>query len=217
MAQHSEVTGMIYHCPNCKVGIEVEEDFIGSTVECPNCSMPFHAKVPEAAPVAPVSGDGSEHAEFSVATPTNDESELVLEHPALFRRHPLKSLGLAVAGIGAIAMAIAFPGNTFAIYTAVIVFLVIPVFVGYWWLEVIATTLTVTTKRTQLRHGIFSKSTTEVQHDDVRNLQVRQNVIQRLLKIGDIAISSSGQDDLEIFAEGIPHPNEIADLVRKMQ
>jgi len=48
-------------------------------------------------------------------------------------------------------------------------------------------------------------------------MQVDQNAIQRILNVGSIAISSSGQDDLEIYVKGIPDPNDVADFIRKMQ
>ena len=86
-----------------------------------------------------------------------------------------------------------------------------------WWLDTIATSLTVTTRRTTLRRGIFEKNTNEVQHDDVRNIQVDQNVMHRLLGVGTLKVSSSGQDDLEIVVDGIVHPARVAQMIRANQ
>ncbi len=81
-----------------------------------------------------------------------------------------------------------------------------------WWLRCKGTTLTVTNKRTILRRGILSKSITEVWHRDVRNVQLDQTFFQRILGVGQVGISSSGQSGLEISVTGIPDP----DLVKRL-
>jgi uncharacterized membrane protein YdbT with pleckstrin-like domain len=88
---------------------------------------------------------------------------------------------------------------------------------GFWWLEVISATLTVTTKRTIHRTGILSRQTSEVRHNDVRNLQLDQSALERLFGVGDIAISSAGQANLEIVADAIPHPERIIETIRERQ
>ena len=86
-----------------------------------------------------------------------------------------------------------------------------------WWLRCRATELTVTTRRTTLRHGLLSKTTTEVRHQDVRVLTVTQTLLQRLTNTGSIAIGSSGEAGVEITATGLPGPQRIADLIRQRQ
>ena len=78
-----------------------------------------------------------------------------------------------------------------------------------WWLDCLGTTLTVTTKRTTLRRGILSKKTNDVWHRDVRNIQVKQGILQRLLGVGTIGISSAGQGDVEIAVNGMPNPEKV--------
>jgi len=87
----------------------------------------------------------------------------------------------------------------------------------WWWVVTVFTTVIVTTKRTVHRVGIIARDSSEVQHDDVRNLQIDQSILERILGIGDIAISSSGQDDMEIVAAGVPNPERIAKVIRKHQ
>ena len=88
---------------------------------------------------------------------------------------------------------------------------------AYFWFLSLFVTLTVTTKRSILRKGLISKRTSEVEHDDVRNIQVDQNVVQRLLNIGHISISSAGQSTMEIVARGVPDPEGIASVIREHQ
>jgi uncharacterized membrane protein YdbT with pleckstrin-like domain len=84
-----------------------------------------------------------------------------------------------------------------------------------WWLRCLGTKLVVTDRRTILRRGIFGKSTNEVMHIHVRNIRIRQSLFQRLTRVGEIGISSSGQADIEIFVEGIPNPYDVKSIIDK--
>jgi uncharacterized membrane protein YdbT with pleckstrin-like domain len=75
----------------------------------------------------------------------------------------------------------------------------------------------VTNRRTVLRRGLLARETSEVRHRDVRNVQVNQTTFERLLGVGDLALSSAGQSDFEIAVKGIPNPNRVADVIRDMQ
>jgi len=79
------------------------------------------------------------------------------------------------------------------------------------------TTLTVTNDRTIYQRGFVSRETSEVQHDDVRNIQLDQSFVQRLLNVGGVSISSSGQDDIEVVAKRLPNPKRIIELIRANQ
>ena len=65
--------------------------------------------------------------------------------------------------------------------------------------------------------GVINRRTSEVQHDDIRNIQVQQNLVERLVGAGTIAISSAGQDDMEIVARGIAHPQRVIETIRTHQ
>jgi uncharacterized membrane protein YdbT with pleckstrin-like domain len=82
-----------------------------------------------------------------------------------------------------------------------------------WWLRCKATTLTVTTNRTSCRRGILSKSISEVWHQDVRNVQLDQTFMQRVLDVGTIGVSSAAQSGLEIEVRGIPDPDRVKQLI----
>jgi len=82
-----------------------------------------------------------------------------------------------------------------------------------WWLQTLGTKLTVTDERITLRKGILSKYTNEVFHTDIRNVQLDQSFFQRLFDVGTIAISTSGQEGIEISVPGIPHPQQVRDLI----
>lgn len=126
--------------------------------------------------------------DMSASTPERTEYE---DHPAMFRNKPfafIVTLALCLVGVGLIILLI-------------------------WWIRILGTTLTVTTKRTILRRGLLSKFTSEVYHKDVRNVQVTQTAFQRLFDVGTIEISSAGQSDFEIAVEGMYEPNRVKHII----
>lgn len=116
---------------------------------------------------------------------------LYREHPAMFRNHPILFI---------VCLLLCF------------VIVGIPIMI-VWWVKCLGTTLTVTDEYTSLRRGILSKYTNDVMHDNVRNIQVRQSLLQRLLNVGYIGISSAGQAGLEIEVNGIPNPVEVKRII----
>lgn len=86
-----------------------------------------------------------------------------------------------------------------------------------WYLSCITQTLTVTSKRSILRRGVLSKSTTEVRHEDVRNTQVSQTLLQRLFGTGQLAISTAARNEVEIRIADIPNPEKARRLINELR
>lgn len=82
-----------------------------------------------------------------------------------------------------------------------------------WWLRCRAVTLTVTDRDVSLRRGLLSRDVNEVPIRGVRNIRVRQGMLQRLLGVGYLGISSAGQSDVEIEVHGIPAPGTVKRIV----
>lgn len=121
----------------------------------------------------------------------SEERVLYEAHPSMFRNHPIwfsVSVLLCVVGVGVVILLV-------------------------WWIQCLGTTLTVTTEQTTLRRGILSKYTNDVFHENVRNIQVGQTFLQRLLDVGYVGISSAGQAGVEIEVHGIPHPEKVKELI----
>jgi len=90
---------------------------------------------------------------------------------------------------------------------------------GWWWFDRLDASLEITTKRTIMHRGILSKSSSEVVHDNIRNIQISQTFPQRVMKVGKIGISSSGQDGIELQINHLKDPDmlrEIIDLYRPL-
>ena len=85
----------------------------------------------------------------------------------------------------------------------------------WWWIKVLGTKLTVTNERTMVRRGILSRHTNEVWHDNVRNVQVYQSLMQRIFGVGQVQISSAGQGAIEIDVSGMPDPQRIREIINQ--
>jgi membrane protein YdbS with pleckstrin-like domain len=218
---------LVYQCPFCQGRVEVAQELAGKTVNCPNpsCGQAFQAAVPVAQPAMDSEGmpQAPRDPEAMMRAAT-DEHELKILHPTMVRAHPLQFVfclllivcGLSVTAVPSViehAFAVAQLSRVVGVGLA----LLGVAYLLLWWVGTLATTFTITNKRTILRRGIIARSTTEVRHDDVRNLQVHQGILQRILDVGAVAISSAGQDELEIYVRDIADPDGIAELIRKLQ
>ena len=148
------------------------------------------------------------------------ETELYSAHPRMFRTNPVKfaadCLVMIICLVGSIVILSKQQRPSLLLLLGgvlVVVFLIVAWIHVTWWLVSLSTTLTITDKRTILRKGIFSKFTNEVLHENVRNIQIFQTFLQRMLNVGSVGISSAGQSGIEIEAEGIPDPYEIKKLI----
>jgi hypothetical protein len=214
-----------YKCPHCGHPTDVDAAMAEQTIACPNplCHKPFKLEVPTAAPtpnlvISP--GLAHEVAEENAANPAKAPSEIEAElidvHPLLFRRYPFRGVTyalLSIVGVGLLCsgvvkgvwwlglLGIAMVG--FGLYR-----------LGGWWLRMIGTSVTVTTKRTLLRSGFFHGQLTEIPHAEVAEIEVHQNLLNRLMGVGDIALVHHTTDRRGILLMGLPNPEDIAHQIR---
>lgn len=218
---HTAGDHLVYECPHCGSKVEVDEAQLDEIIECPNtdCGQPFEATAPRgrlvrSSEATPLRGDVLQaHGAADV------EKDVLVRHPAMFRNAPLQYLAYLVLIVGGALVGWAAAAAAMPIVAFFGTFAAVAGLVGLlgWWIQTMFRSLTVTNKRTIYREGIISRRTNEVQHDDVRNIQVDQNFFQRLFNVGRVAVSSSGQDDLEIDVRGIPDPEGVAATIRKYQ
>lgn len=215
------MSDLTYRCPLCHEPVKVAAALVGQQIDCPHC----HRAIKIDAPIAELieGTDLDDGTANRVTSPLGAEEMIRVVHPVMFRAHPFWFIllfgcflaGLIIAAGGGFFEFPWEPPVGWAIGGALAVLGGIGLVV--WWLKTRTLTLEVTSKRTRLIRGFIAKSTSEVQHDDVRNIQVDQSMVGRLVNVGRLAISSSGQEDLEINAKGLPGPNEIAELIRDRQ
>lgn len=222
--QHTEGDSLTYECPHCRRPVEVLENLLGETIECPSCDRPFLVQPPAGRALSPEEARLASPAKLAEA-PIDDEHTDKVIHPVVFRRHFLGTVFcflLAIAGIAGLVMGLAgfaflaIPGLVLMIGSGVLLLLG-GFFLAKWFLASRMQSLTMTSERMIYRYGIIHRGTSEMRYDDVRNLKINQNIAERLLGFGDMAISSAGQDEMEIVINDIPAPEKIADYIRQRQ
>jgi DNA-directed RNA polymerase subunit RPC12/RpoP len=214
-----------YSCPRCDEIISVAESLAGDKVECPECGRFFIAEVPRAAPLLNSTAESRGNAGGSpeVTRSADDESVLDVIHPAVFRSHLfgfLLCLLLVIGGGFGIWLGLAMlgtPAGLGIVGGSGLGILIGLFFIVKWLVVSRATKLTLTTERLLYRHGIFHYVTSEVRYTDVRNISLDLSLRERLLGYGDLAVSSSGQDDMEIIIHDIPSPEKVVEKIRRGQ
>ncbi|MGI9012706.1 MAG: PH domain-containing protein [Phycisphaerales bacterium] len=213
-------------CDKCEQLFEVDPATTGERVSCPACGdinrVPGPATAPASAHVAQVPVARAAPAAPPGAAPSaaekRGEKEVATIRPAMFRAHPFKWLlivGFIVAGLALFCWAVfsirvedwlAWPGGIAAVLGAA--------FFIKWWVDAhLWIRLVVSDKRTVKHEGIIRRHSTEVLHDHVRSVDIRQNFLQRILNVGYIGIDSAGQDDIEIEIHDIPGPHKVKEII----
>jgi DNA-directed RNA polymerase subunit RPC12/RpoP len=223
MSEPSEST-LSYECPHCLKTVELSEKLLNETIECPQCGKPFQVQPPMARALND-SEEVGETADAREQSPIDDEETERVIHLVLFRHHffgtflctLITLIGLAGLAMGLTGQALmGFEGLLLIIPSAVLL-AISALYLLKWWVESRIQSLTLTSERLIYRSGIIRRNTSEMRHDDVRNLKVHQGFLERMLNYGDIAISSAGQSDMEIIMNDIPDPESVAEFVRKRQ
>ena len=137
---------------------------------------------------------------------------------AMFRAHPFRFLAIALLVLGGIVLAVAAMSSDKVWAWLSWVGLVLSVAGAFWWVVWYVAAhlwvkLTISNKRTIRHEGIIRRHTSEVLHDHVRNVEIKQSFLQRMLNVGYIGISSSGQDGIEIEVRDIPRPYALKALI----
>lgn len=203
-----------FECDRCERRIGVEPAAAGTKVDCPHCGDVN--RVPSAGSARgetePIADDRASAAGYP--PDSGPEQEVLIVRPSLWRGKPLSVSLLAVSPvvIGVLVGVVATPvGGGIALGASALVFWGV---LGVWWLNVhVGHSLRITNKRTVEHVGLLSRSTNEVLHDHVRNIQVEQSFVERLLGIGRVGISSAGQDGIEIEIHDLPGPDRVREVI----
>ncbi len=89
--------------------------------------------------------------------------------------------------------------------------LLIPLAIALW--KQASLTLRVYTDRVVLETGLVSKRVVDLAITDVNTVEVSQKFFQRLCRIGDIKMATSGVEGYELVARGLPCPQRINEVV----
>jgi len=69
--------------------------------------------------------------------------------------------------------------------------------------------------RIESHYGIVARTVKTLRHKDIRNINMRQSVIERLLDVGKVEFSSAGGSGIEVSFHGVISPMALQNAVRK--
>jgi uncharacterized membrane protein YdbT with pleckstrin-like domain len=134
----------------------------------------------------------------------------------IFQGHPswrailgfyLKGVVIAIV-LGIVAKLV---GNTASVFVVVLVVLALTLLIGFvkrW-----ATTYTITTRRLNIRRGVFSREVQETRLERVQNVNYNQSVYQRLMQIGDVDFDTAASGDYDFIFYGVASPHSVVERV----
>jgi len=207
-------------CDNCEKPFEVDDDLAGGKTPCPFCDDVNRVPGGGAATPAGSSPGGA-------VSGGEGEREICIVRPAMFRARPWRYLFivLLIAG-GFVLAAMARWGERvpgWLMWPGLVIGVLALGWFGIWWLSTHFWIRLVVTNMRSVRHeGIVKRHTTEVLHDHIRSVDIRQTLLNRVLNVGDVDIDSAGQAgdrDIEISMRSIPRPyvvKKIIDQYRRM-
>jgi uncharacterized membrane protein YdbT with pleckstrin-like domain len=136
----------------------------------------------------------------------------------IFRGHPswrailgfyLK--GILVAALAALVARLLDRGGG-TVFLIVLAIVGITVLAGF--LKRVATTYTITSRRLNIKRGIVSREVQETRLERVQNVNYRQSIYQRVMRIGDVDFDTAATDDGNDFVfTGVANPAEVVHRV----
>jgi uncharacterized membrane protein YdbT with pleckstrin-like domain len=134
----------------------------------------------------------------------------------IFQGHPswraiigfyLKGLLVAIV-LGVIAKLVSGNGATVAV---VVVVFGLTVLIGF--VKRMATVYTITSRRLNIKKGIFSREIQETRLERVQNVNYSQSVYQRIMQIGDVDFDTAASGDYDFIFFGVANPAEVVHRV----
>jgi len=202
-----------FTCDKCERPLKVGEQWAGQKYECEHCGDVNRVPNPHRAEPGEDAERGDHPEAAGLPPDSGEERRVVFVRPVMMRARPILFLGLSVALLGGLAGVVWFglagKSPAWVLWPSALVAIVAIVGFVWWKLQTLSRGLDVTNKRATVIYGLFSKSTSEVLHDNIRNIQIYQSFWQRIWRVGAIGISSAGQDGVEVYIRDIPDPHDL--------
>ena len=76
---------------------------------------------------------------------------------------------------------------------------------------------TIDSETIESREGVIARKVCSIRVNDLRNINVKQSLIQRLMGVGDVEFSSAGGSGIEVTFHGVDQPLEVKALAQARQ
>lgn len=167
--------------------------------------------------------ENSEHATSkedvrNMAHSGEHEEHLLRFHPAMSRRYPFRT---AIYWLIAIAGTVLFVYGTMRDVWNVIwmIGLGLMIFGSIkllaWYLRIRKTAITVSNRRVTVTRGIFQVHNAEVRCENINDVYVSQNMLNRMFNVGDLVLTTSGEDGRTIVLMAVKNPELVASTIRE--
>jgi uncharacterized membrane protein YdbT with pleckstrin-like domain len=93
--------------------------------------------------------------------------------------------------------------------------LAVVLLVGF--LRRISTRYAITTQRLRIQRGILSRHVQQTRIERVQNVNTRQSVFERLLRVGTVDFDTAGTDDSDFTFVGVGSPASVVEAVDRAQ
>ena len=123
--------------------------------------------------------------------------------------------GAAVLTIAAIAVAVAMPDPTTGMVVGGVVLLVWLVLIFKFLAQKLGVRYRLTNHRFFHQKGILSRTTDRIEVIDMDDITFKQGVVERMVNVGSIMITSSDSTSPQLWMHGIEDPARVADLLDK--
>jgi uncharacterized membrane protein YdbT with pleckstrin-like domain len=77
----------------------------------------------------------------------------------------------------------------------------------------VATSYTITNRRLHIKRGMVSRTIQETRLERVQNVNYTQNVLQRMLQIGNVDFDTAAGDDYNFIFAGVGDPADVVHMV----
>lgn len=209
-------------CDRCDKPFEVPDDQLGAKVACPSCgdiniALAPGAQTGRSAGGAGVARPAGADRAMGLGLPPAEgpETTVMVIRGAMFRSRPFSFMGLMVVLVGSLVAApvLGFYSMGLGAIACLVVFVLGLVVLGLWKIASLSERLTITTKRVVHTRGLLSKSTIEMLHRTIQDVEIEQSLIDRIWGVGKLSISNAGQEDDEIVIQHAPKPYKIRETI----
>ena len=143
----------------------------------------------------------------------NEVNKVLYEaNPAIFKSHIFRTMISFLLIVGGVV----------SIFSAEVIIEVSAVISGVGlinllplWLKAKGKKLTIRERDVQVTKGILSKSTNEVPLDSITNIRTEQSLIERILNVGKISISTSATSGKEMVITEFSNPDLITNIIKE--
>lgn len=215
-------------CPACNQSLEANSDMNGMEVECPSCNTPFTIQTEKVAPPeisqtremkeCPYCGEDI----LAKAKKCKHCGEFLDEsmRPATVQSQP------APVKKTNIPEKMLWEGHTAHMYFlgdhilwGILGCLTLVGFLGNFicYMKAKSMKYKLTNKRISSAQGILSKKTAEVMVRDVRSVNLKQGICERIFGLGNVEIGSAGTAGIEVTLAGIAQAPKVKEQITRLQ